>query len=185
MGPNHSGRLPPPERLEFGREPASCDLKLTTLSPLLASSALLRRQGRRRVPDRLLDSVHSLCVFSPPSRPSSPVALADLPLPLLFLVGRLPAFNRIRDIFERVVETKRMQGERRPPIVIVGNKADRGDTDREVSLAMGQNLAAELGADAFFEVSTRLSYSLCWWAWARQAELSLGGEEDGRPELTS
>ena len=63
------------------------------------------------------------------------------------------AFNRIRDIFERVVETKRMQGERRPPVVIVGNKADRGDTDREVSLQMGQNLAAELGADAFFEVS--------------------------------
>jgi GTPase SAR1 family protein len=64
------------------------------------------------------------------------------------------AFNRIRDIFERVVETKRSLGEPRPPIILVGNKSDT--SMREVLPEQGQQLARSLGVDSFFEVSPNI-----------------------------
>ncbi|KAL7417178.1 small GTPase superfamily [Mrakia frigida] len=71
---------------------------------------------------------------------------------LVYSIASSASFSRIPDIFDRVLDTKRMQGEDRPPIIIVGNKCDRGQTDREVSVDSGRQQAFDLGADAFFEV---------------------------------
>ncbi|CDZ97536.1 ras protein [Phaffia rhodozyma] len=72
---------------------------------------------------------------------------------LVYSIASAISFNRIPEFFQSVVDLKRQIGENSPPMILIGNKCDRGSDGREVSFANGVEMAELLGIEDFYELS--------------------------------
>jgi len=84
---------------------------------------------------------------------------------LIYSIASRPSFERIQVFHEEIQLVKNEPGHStqavRPlPIVVVGNKCDVLDQDRQVTSEEGSRLAASLGAYPFYETSAKLGLNV-------------------------
>lgn len=72
----------------------------------------------------------------------------------VFAVDNRESFDNIRNFYEQLADMHE-HNSNKPPIILVGNKADLADSLREVSRADAESMAAEFGAIEYVETSAQ------------------------------